>query len=48
MVWGGICANGITQLKRIEGTMDKTVYQSILVRRALPEGKNLIGKGFVF
>jgi hypothetical protein len=48
MVWGGICANGITQLKRIEGIMDKTVYHSILVRRALPKRKNLIGKGFVF
>jgi hypothetical protein len=39
MVWGGICANGVTQLKRIEGIMDKTVYHTILVRRALPEGK---------
>lgn len=48
MVWGGICANGVTQLKRIEGIMDKTVDHSILVRRTLPEGKNLIGKGFVF
>ena len=47
-VWGGICANGVTQLKRIEGIMDKKVYHSILVRRALPEGKNLIGKGFIF
>lgn len=48
MVWGGICTNGVTQLKRIEGIMDKTVYHTILVRRALPEGKKLIGKGFIF
>jgi hypothetical protein len=48
MVWGGICANGVTQLKIIEGIMEKTVYHTILVRRALPEGKKLIGKGFIF
>lgn len=48
MIWGGICVNGVTRLKRIEGIMDKKVYHSILVHRALPEGKKLLGKGFVF
>jgi hypothetical protein len=28
--------------------MDKKVYHSILVHRAIPEGKKLLGKGFVF
>lgn len=48
MVWGGICSNGVTRLKRILGIMDQKVYHNILVRTALPEGKRLIGKGFVF
>ena len=47
MIWGGICVNGVTRLKIIEGIMDKMVYHSILVHRALQEGKKL-GKGFIF
>ncbi len=39
MVWGGICANRVTHLKRIEGIMDITVNHSILARRSLSEGK---------
>lgn len=48
MIWGGICTKGVTRLKRIEGIMDKKVYHSILVHRAIPEGKKLLGKGFVY
>lgn len=48
MVWGGICTNGVTPLKKIEGIMDKKMYHSILVHRAIPQGKRLIGKGFIF
>ena len=48
MVWGGKCTKGVTQLKRVEGIMDKKMYHSILVYRAIPEGKRLLGKGFVF
>lgn len=48
MVWGGISANGVTRLKRIVGIMDQKGYHSILVHTAIPEGKRLIGKGFVF
>lgn len=48
MVWGGISTNGVTRLKRIVGIMDQKVYHSILVYTAIPEGKRLIGKGFVF
>ena len=48
MVWGGISTSSVTRLKRIEGIMDQKFYHNILVRTALPEGKRLIGKGFVF
>jgi hypothetical protein len=48
MVLGGISVKGVTRLKIIEGIMDKKVYHSILVRRAVPEGKKLLGKGFVY
>ena len=48
MVWGGISANGVTPLKRIEGIMDKKVYHNIIVRQAMPAGKRLIGKGFIY
>ena len=48
MVWGGISTKGVTQLKRVEGIMDKKMYHSMLVYRAIPEGKRLLGKGFVF
>lgn len=48
MVWAGICTQGVTKMKRIVGIMDKKMYHSILVHTALPEGKRLIGKGFVY
>lgn len=48
MVWAGICTQGVTRMKRIVGIMDKKMYHSILVHTAVPEGKHLIGRGFVF
>jgi hypothetical protein len=48
MVWGGISTNGVTRLKRIVGIMDRKVYHSTLVHTEMPEGKRLIGEGFVF
>ena len=48
MVWGGISANGVSKLKRIESTMDQKGYHSILQRYAIPAGLRLIGQGFVF
>ena len=48
MVRGGICANGVTKLKRINGIIDQKVYHSILVHQAMPSGRQLIGKNFVF
>ncbi len=44
MVWGGICTKGEPRLKRIEGILDKKVYNSILVHRAVPEGKVIWGR----
>ncbi len=48
MVWGGVCTNGKTKLKKIEGIMDQKVYHGILVHHAVPAGQKLIGKGFIF
>nr|CAH0108862.1 unnamed protein product [Daphnia galeata] len=48
MVWGAISVKGAVPLKRIEGIMDMKVYHQILIRHALPGGKRLIGRGFVF
>lgn len=48
MVWAGISTQGVTRMKRIVGIMDKKMYHSILVHTAVPEGKHLIGRGFVF
>ncbi len=47
MVWGGVCAVGVVPLVRIKGIMDQKVYHSILVRKALPGGLKLLGRGFV-
>jgi hypothetical protein len=35
-------------MKRIVGIMDKKMYHSILEHTAVPVGKRLIGRGFVF
>lgn len=48
LVWGAISANGVFPLKKIDGIMDKFMYHNILVRHALPAGKKLIGRQFVF
>jgi hypothetical protein len=48
MIWRGICIKGVTRLKIIEGITVKKVYHSILVHRAVPEGKKLLGKGFAY
>lgn len=48
MIWAGISVKGGTKLKLINGIMDKKVYHQILIRNALPEGKRLLGRGFIF
>ena len=47
MVWGGMSSAGTEPLYRINGTMNKELYHSILVRHAVPGGLKLIGNGFI-
>jgi len=48
MIWAAISAYGAAPLKRIEGIMEQNMYHNILVRHAIPAGKTLIGKPFIF
>ena len=48
MIWGSILGRGVGDLVKIEGIMEKMVYHNILVRRAVPSGRRLIGVNFVF
>lgn len=48
MVWGCFGGNKTGDLIQIEGIMDKKVYHNVLVRRAVPSGLRLCGKGFTF
>ena len=48
MVLGAISTFGSLPLKKIDGTMDKKMYHSILCHRAIRGRKSLIGKGFIF
>lgn len=48
MVWGAISAPGTGDLVKIDGIIDKKVYQNILVRHGVPSGSHLIGPGFIF
>ena len=45
-VCGCFSFNGVGDLFRIKGNLDKKQYHSILQRRAIPSGKNLCGRGF--
>lgn len=48
MVWGGICAKGTADLKRIKDIMDQKMYHGILVHQVVKEGLKMIGNCFVF
>ena len=48
MIWGSILGIGVGDLVKIGGIMEKMVYHNILVRRAVPSGRRLIGVNFVF
>lgn len=47
MVWGGFSFNGISQLYRIKGILEKKQYHKILVHKVVPAGMQLIGRGFI-
>ncbi|KAF2903887.1 hypothetical protein ILUMI_02289 [Ignelater luminosus] len=48
MVWGCFGNNKTEDLHRIEGTLKKERYKKILENHALPSGRRLIGRGFIF
>jgi len=48
MVWGCFGNNSLGDLEKIEGKFIKESYKSILQRHAIPSGRRIIGRGFVF
>ena len=48
MVWGCFGGGCVGDLIRIEGRMDARYYHKVLVRHAVPSGKRLLGRGFIF
>jgi hypothetical protein len=48
MVWGCFVGDTVSNLFRIEGTLNQHGYHSILQRYAIPSGLLLVGLSFVF
>lgn len=48
LVWGSFARSGVGDLIRIEGILKKEGYLDILKQNAVPNGLQLIGKGFTF
>lgn len=48
MVWGCFSYDGVGELVKINGIMQKEHYHEILQRSAIPSGIALIGYGFTF
>lgn len=48
MVWGCFAGDTVGDLVKIEGILKKEGYHKILMHYAVPSGKRLVGKGFVF
>lgn len=48
MVWGCFGCDKVGDLIQIQGTLQKEGYHHILQRHAIPSGKRLIGRGFIF
>lgn len=46
MVWGSFCYEGVGDLVKIDGILNKEGYKSILMDHALPSGRRLIGDNF--
>ena len=47
MVWGCFSWNGVGNLYRVEGIMDRFQYHKILVRHMRPSGLRLVGEDFI-
>ena len=48
MVWGCFAGNEVGDLIQVEGILNKEGYLNILKKHAVPSGKRLVGRGFVF
>ena len=48
MVWGCFAGDSVSDLFRIQGTLNQHGYHSILQRYAIPSGLVLVGLSFVF
>ena len=48
MVWGCFAGDKVGDLIQVEGILNKEGYIKILQRHAVPCGKRLVGRGFVF
>ena len=48
MVWGYFAGDTVSDLFRIQGTLNHHGYHSILQRYAIPSGLGLVGLSFVF
>ena len=48
MVWGCMSANGVGDFIRIFVVLVKEKYRQILIHNAVPSGKRLLGRGFIF
>lgn len=48
MIWGAMSSLGVLPLVKIDGILLKEQYHSILARKAIPGGKQLLGAGFSF
>ena len=48
MVWGCFAGDTVNDLFRIQGTLNRHVYHSILQRYAISSGLRLVGLSFVF
>ena len=48
MVWGCFVGGKVGDLYQVKGILNKEGYHSILQRHAIPSGKRLVGKKFVF
>lgn len=48
MIWGYFGNNKVGDFVQVSGIMDKHAYKTIFEDHAIPSGKHLIGRGFIF
>ncbi|MEE8288351.1 MAG: transposase [Nitrosomonadaceae bacterium] len=48
MVWACFAAGGVGSFIRVRGILLKESYKQILIHHAVPSGKRILGRGFIF